>query len=194
VLDGSDVADSLAAYADDVDADMVLMVSHGRAGFRRLWFGSVAAELVRHTSLPVLVARGDQADVGMEDVDNVLVIVDGSESSESAIEPAADLAETMGARMTILYTAQRRDDTADYLEETATPLRLRGLDVTTHAMFGEASGVGIARIATAMGADVIATATRGRGMWKRAFLGSRADEVLRATRLPLLLVRPSARA
>jgi nucleotide-binding universal stress UspA family protein len=194
VLDGPDVADTLAAFADDVEADMVLMVSHGRAGFRRLWYGSVTDEIVRHTTLPVLVARGEEASTRVEKVGNVVVVLDGSEHAESALGPAADLAEAMKARLTILFTAGRQDGTADYLEQTAAPLRARGLDVTTHAMYGEASGVGIARVATAMGADVIAMATRGRGKWTRAFLGSKADEVLRGSRLPLLLVRPYARA
>jgi nucleotide-binding universal stress UspA family protein len=192
VLDGPNVADSLASYADEVDADMVLMVSHGRSGFRRLWFGSVTDDLVRHSSLPVLVARADHSSFRGDRGGNIVVVLDGSELAESAVGPAAEFAQAIGARVTLLYTEGDRNGAASYLEEIASPLRAVGLDVSSHAMFGAASGVGIARVATAMGADVIAMTTRGRGMWKRALLGSRADEVLSATRLPLLLVRPHA--
>jgi nucleotide-binding universal stress UspA family protein len=194
ILDGPNVADTLASFADEVDADMVLMVSHGRSGFGRVWLGSVTDELVRHTSLPVLVAREDQPDFRIGEAGNIAVVLDGSELAESALGPAAELARSTGARITLLYTAGHGDGTTAYLEEIAGPLRASGLEVAKHPMYGKASGVGIARVATAMGADVIAMATRGRGKWKRAFLGSMADEVLRATRLPLLLVRPFATA
>lgn len=50
-------AQILAALDDDPSFDLVLMGSHGRTGLSRLLLGSVAEQVVRHASCPVLVAR-----------------------------------------------------------------------------------------------------------------------------------------
>jgi nucleotide-binding universal stress UspA family protein len=57
VLTGDRVAASLAAHAAAIDADMVFISSHGRTGFSRAWLGSVADEMIRTTTLPLLVTR-----------------------------------------------------------------------------------------------------------------------------------------
>lgn len=39
------------------DVDLVAMTTHGRSGISRLIFGSVAEQVVRHVSVPVLLVR-----------------------------------------------------------------------------------------------------------------------------------------
>ncbi len=39
------------------DADLVAMTTHGRTGLSRWWFGSVAEQVLRHCTRPLLVAR-----------------------------------------------------------------------------------------------------------------------------------------
>jgi nucleotide-binding universal stress UspA family protein len=43
--------------AQETHADLVVVGSHGRTGISRLMLGSVAAQVVAHCSVPVLVAR-----------------------------------------------------------------------------------------------------------------------------------------
>lgn len=50
-------AQILAALDRDPSFDLVVMGSHGRTGVRRLVLGSVAEQVIRHASAPVLVAR-----------------------------------------------------------------------------------------------------------------------------------------
>jgi nucleotide-binding universal stress UspA family protein len=53
--------DSLAAVLrraiDDFSTDLVVMYSHGRGGFKRLFAGSVAESLLRDTTVPLLLLR-----------------------------------------------------------------------------------------------------------------------------------------
>jgi nucleotide-binding universal stress UspA family protein len=43
--------------AQEVQADLVVVGSHGRTGISRLMLGSVAAQVVTHSTVPVLVVR-----------------------------------------------------------------------------------------------------------------------------------------
>lgn len=48
--------------AAEVDADLIVMGTHGRTGLAHVFFGSVAEHVVRHSKVPVLtVRRGEGA-------------------------------------------------------------------------------------------------------------------------------------
>lgn len=47
----------IASYAEKVDADLIVLPSHGRTGLKRLMIGSVAERVVRLAHCPVLVLR-----------------------------------------------------------------------------------------------------------------------------------------
>jgi nucleotide-binding universal stress UspA family protein len=50
-------ADAILRLADEVNADLIAMTTHGRTGLRRLVFGSVAGEVVHRSTRPLLVVR-----------------------------------------------------------------------------------------------------------------------------------------
>lgn len=54
---GGDPALQLLFLAQDVDADLVAVGTHGRTGLQRLLLGSVAERVVRTAPCPVLVVR-----------------------------------------------------------------------------------------------------------------------------------------
>ena len=58
-----DAAAEIVAQAADGGADLIAMTTHGRTGFGRLLFGSVAEHVVRHAEVPVLLLR--QTEAGM---------------------------------------------------------------------------------------------------------------------------------
>ena len=43
--------------AAEVDADLVALATHGYTGFKRALFGSVAEDILRHCSIPMLIRR-----------------------------------------------------------------------------------------------------------------------------------------
>ena len=52
-----DPADAIIHMAQDCQADLIVMGTHGRTGLAHVFLGSVAEKVVRHASCPVLVAR-----------------------------------------------------------------------------------------------------------------------------------------
>ena len=55
VFSAPHVAEAVATYAKDNHFDLIALSSHGRSGFKRLFLGSVAEQLLRHATIPVLV-------------------------------------------------------------------------------------------------------------------------------------------
>lgn len=51
------VPDGIINYADEVNADLILLFTHGYKGLRHLLSGSVAEDVLNHSTRPVLVMR-----------------------------------------------------------------------------------------------------------------------------------------
>jgi nucleotide-binding universal stress UspA family protein len=105
VLHG-EVASTLgqAIAADQVD--LVVLATHGRGALGRFWLGSVADELIRHATAPLLLIRPAEEPVSLEhepDLGKVVLPLDGSPLAEQIIEPAVALASLMpGATITLV--------------------------------------------------------------------------------------------
>jgi nucleotide-binding universal stress UspA family protein len=57
VVAGEAPAEAIVAHAHELDADLLVVATHGRTGLRHLVLGSVAEEVVRTASCPVLTLR-----------------------------------------------------------------------------------------------------------------------------------------
>lgn len=85
--------------------DLIIMCSHGETGFKRWVLGSVAQQVARHSSLPVLVLRAGGPLPTSSFPDPIrplrslmgLVALDGSVEAEAALEPAAMLVAALAA-------------------------------------------------------------------------------------------------
>jgi nucleotide-binding universal stress UspA family protein len=55
-------ADRIAEYAMKKEIDLIAMSTHGRSGFRRWVFGSVAQKVLRAVTVPILLIRPPGAD------------------------------------------------------------------------------------------------------------------------------------
>lgn len=216
VLSGS-VATQLEDHAEEVEADLLVMATHGRGPLSRAWLGSVADHFVRHSPCPVLLVTPDadetvdlQANV---EIDTILVPLDGSDFSEGVLDHAIELAHLFEASLYLTqiiaypleiaspylpHTVQMnqkvvedaRASARDALDRVAARLRDRGLEVDTMALVDTQAGHGILRAAQEVDAGMIAMATHARAGMSRAFLGSTADKVLRGAHRPVFLYRP----
>jgi len=58
---GEDISERIRISANEFNADLLVLGTHGRRGFKRLFLGSVAERVVRSASLPVLMVPSRQA-------------------------------------------------------------------------------------------------------------------------------------
>ena len=214
VLAGRPV-DALVEHIGRTGTSLVVMATHGRGAFSRVWLGGVADEMAHVAAAPVLLVRPRKKDEPVpEDVTlrEVLVPLDGSPHGEEVLTLAAPLAAATDAHLTLLRVAEIRmlagspfapnmiqfDDVGleaeraqaeQYLDGVAARLRHRGFTVRTAVIEG-IPAMDVIAYADEHDADVIAMSTHGYGGLKRLLLGSVADKVLRGTHRPVLLYRP----
>jgi len=197
----------IGTVADQEDADFIVMTTHGRSGVSRWTMGSIADKVLRTTSRPLILIHATTHARVPENVQRILVPLDGSELAEAALPQAEQFARSMSASLVlvravvppaILYTGEFvPGDLPDlegleaaanaYLDRTAEPIRERGLQV------GVAVGVGvpaevILNVCRDHGANLIVMTTHGRSGVDRWMFGSVADAVVRHVRLPVLVV------
>jgi nucleotide-binding universal stress UspA family protein len=129
-----DVGPSLAAMITKNQIDLIIVGTHGRAGFRHVLLGSVAEELVRCCPCPVLIV-GPQVllddGAGVGEFRNILYATNFSPASEDALVYALSLAEEYQGKLTLLHVLEEPAlDVAmpyPWAEIAATEQRLRDL-------------------------------------------------------------------
>lgn len=77
-----------------------------------------------------------------------------------------------------------------YLQRKTREVAGKGLKCSYRLQKGD-PGKSILRLCRAEGADVIVMSSHGKGGLKRAFMGSVSDEVVRQSRVPVLIIRPA---
>ncbi|SFC24008.1 universal stress protein [Spirosoma endophyticum] len=55
IRQAKNVPDGIIDFADEVDADLIVLFTHGYKGIRHFLSGSVAEDVLNHTTRPVLV-------------------------------------------------------------------------------------------------------------------------------------------
>jgi nucleotide-binding universal stress UspA family protein len=134
----------------------------------------------------------------------ILVPLDGSLLSESILPVAEEWAKEEGAEVILLRAVLAHhlplaDPTEaevrvvkegeTYLKEIAERLERRGLKQVRWVLWYDEPATAIAEAAKRDGVDLIAMATHGRSGLSRLLLGSVAEAVARAARVPVLLLR-----
>ncbi len=209
-----DVAESIATHADEHAIDLIVLCTHGEGGIRDALWGSIAQQVVDHTTRPVLLARAESpAAMAAFAPQSIMVPLDGTAAAEAALPHAARLAGGLRATLRLVLvvptletvTAEERATTtflpgasrvlldvqeaqaAAYLDGLAAAARTIGVPARSEVRRGEA----VAELATDTGehADgLVVIATHGRAGLQAICNHSVAARLLNRTRAPILLV------
>jgi nucleotide-binding universal stress UspA family protein len=186
-------------------AELVVIGSRGRGGFRGLLLGSVGAQVAAHAGCPVAVLRGGPDPHATK----VVVGIDGSPAAGSALRFAFDEASRRGWSVHAVHAwdvpaydllivpagpvpVPLRDVADDEVRLTAEALagfREEYPDVDVVEQLVRAPAVS-ALLDAADGASMIVVGTHGRGPAMGALLGSVSNGVIHKAALPVVVVPP----
>jgi nucleotide-binding universal stress UspA family protein len=211
VEEGNNVAQVILARAAVFDADLILLGTHGEAGFERLMLGSTADKVLRRASCSVLTVppSGRTGPQSLREVQRIVCGVEFSATSMRAWRQALSLARQSGARLTAIHVIELPPDVPEpplaafqesrtvrfqrarsAMKATLTP-RARALCAIDELLLVGKPYREILRVASDQQADLIILGAHAQGAADSRFLGSTTDHVARACECPLLVVRPS---
>jgi len=194
-------------YADQHAVDLIVMGTHGRRGISRLLLGSVAEKVVRLASVPVLTVCPATEAGGTRPVRRVLVPVDFSPFTRSALMHAKELAAAFDARLDVLHMITEIALPGAYgvmpvsvvepevkarvqrtLEEEMAQVPGIVVPFAVHVQVGYPA-FDIAVFAEEQQVDLIVIPTHGRTGLSRLFMGSVAENVVRQAPCPVFTLK-----
>jgi len=104
IVEGT-AGESILAYAEQCEIDLIAMATQGRSGLKRAVMGSVAGFVLRESGLPVLIIRpretGTKTSKDAQAITKILVCLDGSKLAEQVIPCATGEALAFQAKLVL---------------------------------------------------------------------------------------------
>ncbi len=181
----------IADAANELQADLIVMTTHGRGGLGRFLFGSVTEQVIQCAEVPVMITpSGLAADwPGGHDA-SVLVALDGSDSAERVLAPVSDLARALSAEIVLSRVLTGENEpSADQAEQylTSVSSSLKGAGVTArHVVRSGDPARTIAALAQELNVVAIAIGSY-RENSRRVALGSVSMGIIRRSDVPILI-------
>ncbi len=209
VLRGASIPEELLFYAADHEVDLIIMGTHGRTGIEHMLLGSVAERLIRNQKRPVMTIKyafGNR--LVKPDFRRILVPLDFSKCSESALEPAAALAQKFEADVQFVHVVEDianpaylgfgdpslfnmspviRERQIPMMQEVAEKAIPKEIKRDFHILEGRAH-TEIIHFAEKNEVDLIVMSTHGLSGFEHLLLGSTTEKVVRKSPIPVLSV------
>lgn len=211
-----DVAEEIINAGDD--ADLIVMMTHGRGAAGRVIFGSMADRIVRHGSTPTLLVRVGELTRNPKVPDRVVCALDGSAIAERGLNAAVKLASALQLPLHLVRSVGLQDVKSAIRDTRTERVSPREMDpelynktletVKQNALAylaekeaqvkDEFPNVSTELVEgsvpfTLMWAvdvdDILVITTRGQGGYKRWSLGSVAEKLIREAPCPVFLER-----
>jgi len=105
-VEEGDILTNLNSAIQNNHADMIVIGTHGRTGLGKLILGSVAEEIFRTVSCPVLTVGPHAGAIRGTEIREILLATDLSPESWNAAAHAVSLAQEFQARLVILHVVR----------------------------------------------------------------------------------------
>jgi nucleotide-binding universal stress UspA family protein len=214
VLDG-DADQMIVEAAQDFKADLIVMGSHGRNGFKQFLMGSVSHAVLRSTPVPVRIVR--QSGIASREHYNVLVAMNVWEHWEHTIDHLLQFTWSSNTRFECvmvlsndhLYTCMDPIEVANEMLLKHAELEMKAVKILEAAVvrINRCTGENMASFKILEGqapdqiideagvwpADLIVMASHGRNFVERVFVGSVSEAVAGHARCAVEITRIQAR-
>jgi nucleotide-binding universal stress UspA family protein len=199
-----DLSEALFKFIESERVSALVMSTQGRTGMIRWLFGGSVEKTLNDMPVPLMLVRPMYQ--------RIVVPLDGSKWSESALPRAVELARVHDAELVLLHVYQSKtgdyaaqwalagqqqiadqtyEQMADQLVALRNRLRQEGLRVRDVMMRGSNPAQIICDFVEAEeGISMIVMSTHGRTGLSRWLVGSVAQTVIKNSRSPVTLVRP----
>lgn len=176
--------------AEEHNADLIVMGSHGSSGLSEIFVGSNTEKVVRHSSVPVLIVKQKPVNLKFE------TVVFACDFSEEMVQPylkACQFFENTSSNLKLLYvnlpgerfksSAEMEATVAKFLEKSDGNLnKINDIHYISDYTVEE----GVLTFANIVGGDLIAVPTHGRRGISHFFSGSIGEDIANHSTLPVI--------
>jgi len=176
--------------ANEHQANLIVMGSHGASGVKEALIGSNTEKVVRNSDIPVLVIKHNPILLDFENA------VFASDFSDDAVKPYLNAKVTfdkLGAKMHLVYVNSPDGNfrsSAEIDKKVSLFLKKADGDLSNISKVNVVSDYsiekGILNFASIIGADLIAVATHGRKGLAHFFEGSISEDIANHSTLPVM--------
>jgi nucleotide-binding universal stress UspA family protein len=193
------------AHADKTD--LIVIGKRGHGLIDRLLIGSTALKVLRESDIPVLAVKKREEKDTVQ-IKKLLVPVDISEKTDSALNYAIRLGEELNATISVVFVVKLESydfeipykllenlipfassELAKQVEEIKLNLGVKS-EIKTEVIQGLNTPLSIVNYASSNDIDLIILNTHGRKGIKRLILGSVAEKVIQESHCSVLALKP----
>lgn len=185
---------TLSEFIDNKRIDLLVFSTHGRTGFDRVLFGSIAEQIVRKARCPVLAVGPAVTGEPKQNAEfnRILYATDFSAESLAAAPHAISLAQEHRAQLVLLHLAEDGEDVPAMLH-TLHQLVPFGADLRCEPICVVERGtpsIKILDVAEGHGADLIVLGVhRDTGLFPKHMIRTGVFRIVAQAKCPVLIVR-----
>ncbi len=181
--------------AKQMSAGLIVMGSHGRTGVARLRLGSVAEDVVRSSSCPVLIVKSEQSPEQLPAIKNILCPINFTSLSQQSMVISSELAAAFGARLWVVHATDHKEVKEEEVRQRIcdwVPQEVRGRCEVSEVVRQGDPAEQIILAAREHLADLIVMGAQHRPFLEFTTLGTTTERVMRHTHASVLVI-PAAK-
>jgi nucleotide-binding universal stress UspA family protein len=184
---------AIVQTARDINADLIIMGTHGRRGIRRAILGSVAEYVLRETDVPVLTVNPSKfRPDAVAGIRTILCPVNFTDVARTALEKASDLAKTFDAQLVVMHVCEGKEppvssDVQNEFRAWVNPLVRANTRYSEVVVHGDAAAAVLA-VADQIDADLLVIGAKHRRFADTTVAGTTTERITRYAKHAVMTV------
>ena len=186
-----DVAGSaIRDTAKEIHADLLIMGTHGRTGWRRALLGSVAERVLRETEIPLLTVNAPAASAQHVAIHSILCPVNFTSVAHDALRYASVLANRFDADLVVLNVEEEETPAVDVKRdfESWVDAAVREHSDYRQLIVKGGAAEGVLEVANQVKTDLIVIGAQHRRFSDATVIGTTTERITRFAWQPVLTV------
>jgi len=195
IISRGKVYEEVHKAAKALKSSLIIMGTNGSVGIKKRFIGSNALRVIREAPCPVITIKGKKHRSGCK---HIVLPLDLTKETKEKVSKSVEIAKLYGSHIYLLSVLTTDDEfivnklkrqmtqVEDFIKErnvTCSSELIHGSDVTEE----------ILKYAKKVDADLIVIMTQRETGWTNMFIGTKAQEVINNTDIPVLSIRPMVR-
>lgn len=192
------IREEVVRLADEIDADIIIIGTHGVSGLKEFFMGSNAFRIVSEAACPVLSVQKSDKELGFK---NIVVPIDNSFHSREKLGISVRMAKTFNSKLFICglrsYDHNDEDLNAKFrmkMKQVEDYLQEKEVEFTTSTIFCSNIAKATMDYAAEVDGDLIIIMNEQEINSTGFFMGPYAQQVVNHSTIPVLSIRPTVGA